>query len=122
MFFAITSNGRLYALDTAGNPQPWVFGGAAYVTTVNNATGLAFHPWMSTLGIRRRTAAETHGHGVNQAFDLSRNVTIVGMSLGGRTINSQEGGASYYFGVENWTSNPSNAYFDFGGGNSQLGF
>ena len=27
--------------------------GAEYVTTVNNATGLAFHPWMSTLGTQR---------------------------------------------------------------------
>jgi hypothetical protein len=129
--FAITTGGTLVAFDTSGT-QLAVFDsntdGIADSTTASTGlggvTGLAFSPldvnlWHPTM--RRRS---NEGHGINSTFDNSRpNPGGFNVSINGRSSNEGEGGASLYFGLEDWVTNPvaSNAYFTYGP-NAQFGF
>ena len=127
MLFATGTDGRLYAFSQAGVLQN-VFDsnadGVADSSSVSFAfgtRGLAFSPldfnlWHPTL--RRRN---DNGHGINAAIDNSRpdNARVIN----GRNTGEFEGGASFYFGLEQWQQDPSNnGYFQYNGGNSgQLG-
>lgn len=127
--FASGSNGRLYAFDQTGLVQA-IFDTDAdgvaddYSVAYQNGTrGLAFSPldfnlWHPTL--RRR---DNPGHGINDALDNSR-ATGTGRTIVGRSTTESEGGASFYFGLEQWQQNPgsANGYYQYNGGTSgQLG-
>ncbi len=129
MLFATGSNGRLYAFSQTGVLQA-VFDtdgdgvADASSTTFGGASGIAFSPldynlWHPTL--QRRDDA---GHGINTAFDNSRTPGAVPRAINGRNTTEGEGGASFYFGLEQWQPNPGNAdaYYQYNGGSSgQLG-
>ena len=69
---------------------------------------------------QRRT--ET-GHGVNSAFDNSRNTNFdQSYSVPVRDDNQYTGGVSFYFGLENWIQNPNNNEYERYGTNAQYGF
>ena len=141
MLFATTVTGDLYAIDPTilgvGSLQS-VFDsnndGVSDNITVNSgvgsATGLAFSPldfnlWHPT---DRRGAIDQPGHGINAAFDNSRTpgnepVTLVG-GADSKTRSEATGGASLYFGLDNFNASPSgtnNTYFQYAGGQGQLG-
>ncbi len=121
LLFAISPTGDLRALDTSGAPQSIFAGGATTVATGVPATGLAFSPldfnlWHPTL--QRRADA---GHGINASFDLSRGPSSVARDINGRTVSEAEGGASFYFGLENWVSDPTSSNYFTYGTNAQLG-
>lgn len=123
MLFAITTTGRLFALDRMGEPQPVFEGGATFVETgIFGATGftfsaLDFNLWHPTM--RRRG---DDGHGINAAFDRSRsNPDTAQVNIQGYQSNEGEGGASFYFGLEPWVETDSqNEYFRYGQ-NAQFG-
>lgn len=133
--FAITDTGNLYAIDPATgtiltqvtDPDPnvgtidiFAGGGTSINVGVGDVTGLAFSPldfnlWHPTL--KQNTVA---GHGINNTFDQTR--TDVGgnerdLNFDGRTFSHSEGlgGASFYFGFENWRDNNSdtNSYIGY---------
>ncbi len=133
VFFASTSGGQIYAFDATGTPRV-VFDSNAdgvadtyVISTGRTITGLAFSTqdfnlWHPTTNRRADT-----GHGINSAFDHSRDDTAWNDGLNGRSGNRNEGGASFYFGMENWVTNPSangsTSYYDYlGTGNAQYGF
>ncbi|WP_404306775.1 Ig-like domain-containing protein [Neorhodopirellula lusitana] len=73
--------------------------------------GLAFSPLDFNLWHPTTLRANDAGHGINDAPDSSRDpgdvdVTIVDGITGGRDSNQAEGGASFYFGFEQWVNNP----------------
>jgi hypothetical protein len=115
MLFGITDEGRLFAFNTHGEPQPVFANGAYYVDTeIFGANGIAFgnlddNLWHIT-GDRNLDA----GHGIVQAPDESRGTSV-------------SAGSSFYFGYEDPTvqdqfgsqnfrpATPANTY-DFPGG------
>ncbi|MCY2986730.1 MAG: pre-peptidase C-terminal domain-containing protein, partial [Planctomycetota bacterium] len=140
MLFAVSANGYLVALNTSGVLQT-VFDSngdgladathsqiesAGGFSGLTGLTGLAFSPldfnlWHPTM--RRgdsdtigniapgATAADIAGHGINQAFDLSRTPSLESRLIDvtsagtGTTVDiasqwENEGGASFYFGLE----------------------
>ncbi len=129
MLFAITQGGDLYAFDTSGNLQP-IFNGATSVNVGQGGlTGLAFSPLDFNLWHPTTQRGGDPGHGVTQAFDFSRDdSTAFGATVGddanGRAVDVDErsGGASFYFGLENFVSNPGNGnYLPYDTNNTQLG-
>ncbi|MBX7072480.1 MAG: NF038122 family metalloprotease [Pirellulales bacterium] len=92
--FAVSTSGQLYALNTNGTLRNDVFaGGATSVSTgLGGATGLAFSPLDFNLWHPTTQKKDEAGHGINKAPDHSRDVTGPDYA----------GGASYYFGFENW--------------------
>lgn len=92
LLFGIDADGRVFALDTHGQPQPVFAGGAYFVETgVSGANGLAFsnlddNLWHVTSDPTNR---HTAGHGVNASFD------------GSRRAQAATGNSSFYFGYEN---------------------
>ncbi|HEY4309260.1 MAG TPA: NF038122 family metalloprotease [Pirellulales bacterium] len=119
--FAITDNGDIYAINTdanngngaiitsvpskiLGDPAVNLWpGGADHLSTgLHNVTGLAFspvdyNPWHpTTLG------AVDPGHGIYEAPDNSRNINPLDT---GTNTTAIAGGASYYFGLENYETN-----------------
>ena len=129
MLFATGVDGNLYAFDQTGVLQT-IFdtdgdGVADSSSTVfaGGTRGLAFSPldfnlWHPTL--RRRN---DNGHGINNAPDNSRVPTAMSRPINGRSTTEAEGGASFYFGLEQWQQNPGTAdgYYQMGGGQGQFG-
>ena len=127
MLFATSTTGQLFAFDQTGVLQQ-IFDrdadGVADSTSTpflggNAITGLAFSPldfnlWHPTL--QRRNDL---GHGINSALDNSRNPNGTPRNINGRPVSEGEGGASFYFGLEQWQQNPgaADAYFPYHGGN-----
>jgi len=130
MLFALTSAGRLVALDTTGVPQA-VFDsdndGLADATSVTtaNGTGLAFSPLDINLWHPTTSRGGDPGHGINAAFDNSRTpgAEIVTLTGGSSSRNSNEGvgGASFYFGLEELSGSANANYFRYAGVNGQYG-
>jgi VCBS repeat-containing protein len=123
LLFAMTSSGRLFALDTTGEPQAVFVGGATFVETgLSGLTGLAFGPvdfnlWHPTM--RRR---DDPGHGINPAFDGSRSGGgRAELVINGYQSNEAEGGASFYFGFEPWLEIDALAEYIRYDGNVQFG-
>ncbi|MBI5761522.1 MAG: pre-peptidase C-terminal domain-containing protein, partial [Planctomycetales bacterium] len=121
LFFGLTTNGRLVALDAAGVPQV-VFDsdndGLADSTTITTNTfgnGLAFSPLDINLWHPTIARATDVGHGINTPFDNSRTPNLETLSQNGRTLSEAAGLASFYFGLEelNTTNNPP-TYFTYG--------
>ncbi|KAA5546992.1 tandem-95 repeat protein [Roseiconus nitratireducens] len=115
LLFGVTGDGTLVAFDTNGVLQGVFAGGASSISTGVSSTGLAFSPldfnlWHPTL--RRRNDA---GHGINSAFDLSREDP----SDFNRPYDTDEaeGGVSFYFGMEDWpVQNDQESYIPYDGG------
>ncbi len=128
MLFASGSNGRLYAFNQSGVLQS-IFDtnndGVADSTSAAyqaGTRGLAFSPldfnlWHPTL---KRT--DDAGHGINEAPDNSRLPDRIYRTINGNLKNESEGGASFYFGLEQWRQNTQsdNAYIPYESG-GQLG-
>ena len=131
IFFASGADGNLYAFNQTGLGQV-IFDtdadGVADATSTSSSslaasTGLAFSPldfnlWHPTL--RRGTDL---GHGINTALDNSRTPTAATHALDGHSISEAAGGASFYFGLEQWQLNPKGAftYFQMNNGEGQHG-
>ncbi|MEZ6062800.1 MAG: GEVED domain-containing protein [Planctomycetaceae bacterium] len=125
MLFATTSGGQMVAFDTAGNLQGIFSGGASSVTlgVGGTVTGLAFSPLDFNLWHVTQTRGGDAGHGINTTSSSNR-VTPAdfGVALpngaGSRPSNEGEGGASFYFGLDEWVNDPAAAqsYFDYGTG------
>ncbi|MBI2479625.1 MAG: hypothetical protein HYV60_13635, partial [Planctomycetia bacterium] len=113
VFFATTNAGRMYAFANNGTLAK-VFDtngdGVAdnYVLTIGNFVGLAFAPvdynlWHPTM---RRDSFP--GHGINPAFDDSRDVNsnqqAVVAPFPSWSKDESNGGASFYFGLEQWNN------------------
>jgi hypothetical protein len=123
VFFATGDDGQLWAFDSTGALfNVWDTDGDLMADSPSldlglgaGTRGVAFstldynlwHPTMNRSG--------DAGHGVNDAFDLSRNPGATSVALdGGRSSNEGAGGASFYFGMETWQNNNTNVYFDYG--------
>jgi len=123
LLFATDSAGRLYALNVNGVKQQIFSGGTATFVNTNlgGATGLAFSTLDINLWHPTMRRSSDLGHGINSAPDNSRN-TDQSRSLGptGRSSSERQGGASFYFGLEEHVADPSNAYFTYGQ-NAQFG-
>ncbi|MCA9092408.1 MAG: choice-of-anchor L domain-containing protein, partial [Planctomycetaceae bacterium] len=119
MLFATDSAGNLYALSTTGAFQPVFNGNTSVSTGLSGAVGLAFSPLDFNLWHPTMTRSSDAGHGINSAPDNSRNGNL-DLSINGRTSNERSGGASFYFGLESWASNPVASYFTYGP-NAQFG-
>ncbi len=121
VLFAITTNGDIYAIDTdlnngtgglitqvaskiPGNPPVNLFpGGADHISTgLHNVQGLAFSPVDFNLWHPTTLGATDPGHGIDAAPDNSRNIPTEDTGTGTTAI---AGGASYYFGLENFQTN-----------------
>ncbi|MCA9012357.1 MAG: DVUA0089 family protein, partial [Planctomycetaceae bacterium] len=106
MLFASGADGRLYAFNQAGVLQS-IFDtnndGVADSTSAAYQTGtrglafsqLDFNLWHPTL---KRT--DDAGHGINEAPDNSRLPDRIYRTINGNLKNESEGGASFYFGLE----------------------
>ena len=125
IMFAVDTAGNLHAIDTSGQLQPIFAGGATSVNIgVTNPTGLAFSPLDANLWHPTMMRSDDPGHGVNAAFDQSRNTIWLRGITGGlstRATSEREGGASWRFGLDTWVNNPVDSYFTYSG-NAQLGF
>lgn len=128
MFFANGTDGRLYAFTQTGAQPPvlqkifdtdddGVADDSSVPFQAGAGRGLAFSPldfnlWHPTL--RRRSDA---GHGINVAPDSSRVPSVAGRTINGRATDEAEGGASFYFGLEQWQDDPSSSgYFQYAPG------
>lgn len=124
LLFATDTQGRLYALNASGVLQAIFTGGATSITTgLSGATGLAFSPLDFNLWHPTENRGGEAGHGVNAAPDNSRDGGF-NVSVNGRPgTNQSQGGASFYFGLEQWQENPNAArtYFTYDGQNAQYG-
>lgn len=127
LLFAITSTGNLVALNQSGLLQS-IFDGnndgladtSILSTGIGNPTGLAFSPIDFNLWHPTEFLGDVPGHGINDAPDNSRDPGAEDITVGGRDTNQGVGGASFYFGLEEWTSNPGDAYFTYAS-SGQLG-
>ena len=104
-FFALTESGQIIVFDANGVEQPILAGGASRVNSMSG-TGLAFSLNDFNLWHTTRFRGSEAGHGVNAAPDNSRGAT--------------EGGASFYFGIEQW-NDVNTTYHYHGSGTQQLG-
>lgn len=147
ILFATGDDGNLYAIDPLDADGDLNFLAHVYDTTGDgvgdfnfdtNADGVAdalsvplggstgqglafslldFNLWHPT----NRRAADV-GHGINTPFDFSRTPTSSGTShtANGTSYNESAGGTSFYFGLEQWVSNPqaggNQNYYDYGTG------
>ncbi|HVU85765.1 MAG TPA: NF038122 family metalloprotease [Pirellulales bacterium] len=129
ILFAITTTGDIYAIDTTLNngaggivtSVPSKVGGATVnlwpnganhlSTGIHNVQGLAFSPVDVNLWHPTTLGATDPGHGINAAPDNSRDL---GTNLPGTNNTDVAGGASYYFGLEDYESNsPATAPFHY---------
>ncbi|MEJ7591421.1 MAG: pre-peptidase C-terminal domain-containing protein [Planctomycetaceae bacterium] len=124
--FAMASDGRLFAINTAGTPQAVFTGGASVIATgMTNPTGLAFSPLDFNLWHTTTRQAGEVGHGINPLYDDSRtpdseDSDVVDGQGNTRTQNQQDGGASLYFGLEEF-NNGTSPYLNYQDTNSQFG-
>jgi hypothetical protein len=137
ILFATTDSGQIVAFDTDGNLQDVFFNSAAAdgtdpstFTTISQGslggvTGLAFSPLDINLWHPTTLQATQAGHGVLAAPDNSRNTIVllpVGSDVDSRNSSERVGGATYYFGLENWVQTPhsGNDYIEYTDANNQI--
>ncbi|MBI1314162.1 hypothetical protein GC176_22945 [bacterium] len=119
------------AIDANGNLQEGGDGirsQSSVSTGRTGATGLAFsnldfNLWHTTT---RQGAVDVAGHGINPAYDLSRTPIdesrdIVDGQGQTRTQSEQQGGTSFYFGLEQFSTSSSTPYLNYEDTNTQLG-
>ena len=127
-FFACTDS-ELYAFAADGSPrfvfdsnQDGVADSNKVTAGFNFSTGLAFSPVDYNLWHPTMRQGDQTGHGINAAADDSRSPGDFTRGLpDGRSQDEAEGGASFYFGIEEYASNPTDAYFRYDGVNAQYG-
>lgn len=128
VFFATGDDGQLWAFDSTGvlfdvwdtdddlvADSPVLDLGLGAGTRGVTFSTLDYNLWHPTMN-----RSGDAGHGVNSAFDLSRNPAATNVSINGRNSTEGSGGASFYFGMEQYQNNPGNDYFIYGV-NSQYG-
>ena len=129
MLFALTTSGRLVALNTLGVPQS-IFDsdldGLADSTSVPTATGtgLAFSPLDVNLWHPTIARGTDVGHGINAPFDNTRTPNAEPLVQNTRSFNESQGAASMYFGLEEFNPNNSGGtatYYRLSGTNAQYG-
>ncbi|MEO2016604.1 MAG: right-handed parallel beta-helix repeat-containing protein, partial [Fuerstiella sp.] len=137
LLFALTGSGTLIAMDTTGALQS-IFdstgNGLADATSIDvevtGATGLAFSPLDFNLWHPTTNRSANAGHGINLAFDNSRtpgaqNRTGAGLTDGQGNIDYDQdegqGGTSLYFGLDTYTDDDSNPYYNYESPRGQLG-
>ncbi len=98
--------------DVAGTP--------VFSAGLNNSVGLAFSPLDFNLWHPTTRRGTDQGHGINEAFDLSRNPGDFEHNVNGRDLTEAQGGASFYFGFEEYNDNADQDYFRYES-NGQLG-
>jgi len=110
--FASTTTGAMLAFNISGTLQtPFALGTAStQAISLPASGGLAFSPLDFNLWHPTFQQNTTAGHGIVAAPDNSRNLpgsfdVTVGSTADSFGLNEGTGGASYYFGLENW-SNP----------------
>ncbi|MBS0262507.1 MAG: hypothetical protein JSS02_11200, partial [Planctomycetes bacterium] len=122
ILFASTTSGAIVAFDTNGNLQKVFFNQNGVLTdpttyatsskgSVGQVTGITFSPLDFNLWHPTTLQSPDAGHGILSAPDNSRNtifVTAVGSTSDSRASSERVGGASYYFGLENWVQIPQN--------------
>ncbi|HEY2252854.1 MAG TPA: hypothetical protein VGH74_17405, partial [Planctomycetaceae bacterium] len=112
LLFATTTSGKLVAFDTSGNVQAVFANGASTVGIGASGMGLAFSPLDFNLWHPTTQQKGVAGHGILPAFDQSNNapasfgVTVGNTAGDSRKSDEGAGGASYYFGLENWSQAP----------------
>jgi hypothetical protein len=116
---------------TGGNFNPTVGGDGIrdswFVSTGRSgATGLAFSPNDFNLWHPTTRRGNDAGHGINPLYDLTRtpsdeDVTFSDPQGDQYNLNQQQGGTSFYFGLEEYNDTPFTPYLNFQDGNSQLG-
>ncbi|MEM6979793.1 MAG: GEVED domain-containing protein, partial [Planctomycetota bacterium] len=114
MFFATTSDNRIVAINSDGTLAPVFEGDTTSVQftddfglTSDDIVGLAFTPLDINLWHPTTRRANDIGHGINEAPDNSRdsstyNVEVADAFSGTREFDEDEGGVSFYFGLEDW--------------------
>lgn len=118
LFFATGSDRRLYAFDATGTLQT-VFDrngdGRAESTSSNaslpaNTTGLAFTCFDFNLWHPTMARKNDAGHGVADTFDNTRSNgdAPYPVNINYRPSSEGSGGASFYFGIEEWVASPFN--------------
>ncbi len=131
ILFASGADGNLYAFNQTGVGQV-IFDtdgdGVADATSTTGfstaaSTGLAFSPLDFNLWHPTLRRGNDQGHGINTPLDNSRNPGIATHVLDGHDVSEAVGGASFYFGLEQWQQNPKNAftYFQMNNGEGQHG-
>ncbi|PHQ35629.1 tandem-95 repeat protein [Rhodopirellula bahusiensis] len=141
MLFATTTGGRLYAFDFNGILQNIFAGGTDSVVfndiapaNGDNPVGLAFSPLDLNLWHPTTRRANDVGHGINEAPDGSRTPGDIDQTYGeagavggDREFSQASGGASFYFGLEEWIApndfdNTTQGYITYDGQeNAQFG-
>jgi hypothetical protein len=112
MFFAITNTGELCVINPTTNSLVNVaeWGGNFSPVLTNNPTGLAFSPVDFNLWHATERRGRDAGHGINATFDNTRTPSAEGrvVNVTGDLREQTEaiGGASLYFGLEQYTDDP----------------
>lgn len=141
LLFAVAQDGTLVAIDPATAALQTIFDtnndGIADSNNidvgVNNPTGLAFSPldfnlWHPT----ERASSNNTGRGINATFDNTRTPAdedrtdgdsdiTDGQGNGNYDQNESQGGTSLYFGLEEYTDNNTNEYYNYESTRGQLG-
>lgn len=131
ILFASGADGNLYAFNQTGVGQV-IFDtdgdGVADATSTSGfslaaSSGLAFSPLDFNLWHPTLRRGNDQGHGINTPLDNSRNPGIATHVLDGHDVSEAAGGASFYFGLEQWQQNPKSAftYFQMNSGEGQHG-
>ena len=121
--FAINSSGRMVAIDPTTGALQTIFDNNRdgtvdsnfLNTSIGGVTGLAFSPIDFNLWHPTMQRSGDQGHGVNIAPDGTRSNFDV--NINGRDSSQASGGASMYFGLEEWVDNPIGNYFTYEGVN-----
>ncbi|MBI1310969.1 tandem-95 repeat protein [bacterium] len=131
LLFAISTSGRLVAIDPATGTLKQIFDsngdGVAdtdvLTTFLPFATGLAFSPLDINLWHPTETRGTDPGHGINAFNDNTRTPTAETLAINGRALDEGQGGISFYFGLEEWTNSPitNDAYIGYQTSTGQLG-
>lgn len=111
--FASCRNGDIYAIDTlTGQFRTDIFpGGVDHISTfLPNVTGLAFSSLDTNLWHPTNLNGDAPGHGVQLSPDLSR---IPTSDKAEETGVSTMGGTSFYFGFENYSTDPNVSYLRY---------
>ncbi|WP_286763772.1 MULTISPECIES: tandem-95 repeat protein [Rhodopirellula] len=145
LMFATTTGGQLYAFNSAGVLQNIFADNSGNPTALfaqlndiapargDAPVGLAFSPLDFNLWHPTTRRAGDVGHGINEAPDGSREPGQIDVEYldsltpdGTRNFRQNNGGASFYFGLEDWIpnnqfNNTTQGYITYDGVNAQYG-
>ncbi|MFN0053182.1 MAG: beta strand repeat-containing protein, partial [Planctomycetales bacterium] len=121
--FATTTSGLLVCLSTSGELLPVFAGGSTSANLgVGGIQGITFSPLDFNLWHPTMQRSADPGHGINPSFDNTRNrPQDYDLTIAGRDSTQASGGASFYFGMENWVADPAANHYLTYGPNAQYG-